>query len=110
MGGGDMTALEIIGWCVFASALAYYGSLTFFVFYLKSHHNEKWKSFAGKGPFRMPERYHYLDFWRWCRIAIFALFEAGHWRLKDSTVTIFVFVLRILCVALLLAGLYDWLY
>jgi hypothetical protein len=107
--GCVISFIEIFGWLIFAGTVAYYGSLTFFVFYLRSRHNEKWKSFAGKGPFHVPERYHYLDFWRWFRIAIYALFQKGHWQLKDSTVTMLVFAIRILCVALTLAALYAWL-
>ncbi len=95
---GAMTGIQILNYLIGALICIYNGLILFFMFYLRSHHNEVWASFAGEGVFKSTGL---IDSYRFVRTGIYALFGKGHWKLKDRGATAYVFAIRAAFLALI---------
>ena len=75
-----------------------YNALIFLLMrYLKRHHNELWKSFAGRGFFAAAGG---TESYRFVRTGFYALFQKDHRDLKDRRAMAYVYSIRALFVAL----------
>jgi len=87
---------EVWNWVGFALAVALNTTVWLFMVYLKRHHHELWRSFAGQGFFQANGP---IDSYRFVRTGMYALFQGDHWKLRDRAATAFVFAIRIMLVA-----------
>jgi hypothetical protein len=91
---------DTLTWAIFGLVVAYNAAVLLFMMYLRRHHYELWRSFARQGVFQTAGP---IDSYRFVRTGIYAVFQSDHWKLADRTATAFVFAIRIMLVAILVA-------
>ena len=101
-----MTDHQALNFIIFVFVAAYNGTIFAFMFYLKRAHRTLWDSFGGPGIFNTDGP---IDSYRFVRTGLYALFQRGHWSLRDCNATLFVFAIRgqlLLC--LVLIAVFVW--
>ncbi|HEY4114569.1 MAG TPA: hypothetical protein VGM17_10970 [Rhizomicrobium sp.] len=99
---GQQALSDVIGVLV----VVYNGTIFGFMLYLKRSHRPLWDSFGGHGFFNTDGPF---DTVRFVRTGLYALFQGGHWSLRDQRATIFVFAIRgLLLICVVLIALYIW--